>query len=87
MDIVGEVKGEQAEPLEDVVKEGKILKVGTYLTTEVQDGLVTILRQNVEVFAWMPKDMPGINLKDILHYLNVDPTMKPVKQKRRKFAP
>jgi hypothetical protein len=80
VDIVGEVKGELAEPLEDVVvKEGKIFKVGTYLTTEAQDGLVTILRQNMEVFAWMHKDMPGINLKDILHYLNVDPTIKPVK--------
>jgi hypothetical protein len=31
--------------------------------------------------------MPGISPKDILHHLNVDPTMRPVKQKRRKFAP
>jgi DNA-binding transcriptional MerR regulator len=31
--------------------------------------------------------MPGISLEDILHYLNINPTMKLVKQKMRKFAP
>ena len=45
------------------------------------------LRRNVEVFAWSHEDMPGISLKEIVHVLNVDPSMKPVKQKRRKFAP
>jgi hypothetical protein len=85
---VGEAKGELAKPLEDVVvEEGKILKVGTCLTTEVRDGLITFLQQNMEVFVWTYKDMPRINPEDILHYLNVDLTIKPVKQKRRKFAP
>jgi hypothetical protein len=41
---VGEVKGELAEPLEDiVVGEGKVLQIGTCLTTEVQEGLITFL--------------------------------------------
>ena len=40
----------------------------------------------MKVFAWSHEDMPGINPEDIVHVLNVDPTMKPVKQKRRKFA-
>ena len=31
--------------------------------------------------------MPGISPEEIVHVLNVDPDMKPVKQKRRKFAP
>jgi hypothetical protein len=31
--------------------------------------------------------MPGINPEEIVHVLNVDHNMKPVKQKRRKFAP
>ena len=30
--------------------------------------------------------MPGISSEEIVHILNVDPDMKPVKQKRRKFA-
>jgi hypothetical protein len=39
------------------------------------------------VFAWTHEDMLGINPEDIFHYLNINSTMKPVKQKMRKFAP
>jgi hypothetical protein len=48
---------------------------------------VNFLRKNIEVFIWSHEDMPGINLEDIVHVLNVDPDMKPVKQKRRKLTP
>jgi hypothetical protein len=44
------------------------------------------LTKNMEVFTWSHADMPGISSKEIIHVLNVDPDMKPVKQKRRKFA-
>ena len=44
------------------------------------------LRRNLEVFAWSHEDMPGISPKVTIHVLNVDLDMKPVKQKRRKFA-
>ncbi|XP_059458240.1 uncharacterized protein LOC132187819 [Corylus avellana] len=81
-------KGEPAEPLEDVVIIGdKTLKIGTQLSPKIRDGLVIFLRRNLEVFAWTHEDMPGIDPEDILHQLNVDPSVKPVKQKRRKFAP
>ena len=33
------------------------------------------------------EDMSGIRPEMIVNVLNVDPNMKPVKQKRRKFAP
>ena len=42
--------------------------------------------RNLEVFAWSHEDMPGISPEMIVHVLNVDPDMKPVKQKKRKFA-
>jgi hypothetical protein len=48
---------------------------------------VNFLCRNLEVFAWSHEDMPEISLEEIFHVLNVDPDMKPVKQKRRKFAP
>ena len=74
---VGEAKGKPTKPLEDmVVGEGKTLKIGT---TKVRDGLVTFLWQNMEVFAWMYEDMPVTNPEHILHHLNVDLTMKPIK--------
>ena len=44
------------------------------------------LHRNMKVFAWSHEDMPGINSEEIFHVLNVDLDMKPVKQKRRKFA-
>ena len=44
------------------------------------------LRRNMEVFVWLHEDMSGISPKEVVHILNVDPDMKPVKQKRRKFA-
>ncbi|XP_059431628.1 uncharacterized protein LOC132165150 [Corylus avellana] len=77
-----EPKGEPAEPLEDVaVGEGRILKIETQMSPKIREGLVTFLRQNLEVFARMHDDMPGISPEDILHPLNVDPSVKPVKQK------
>jgi hypothetical protein len=39
------------------------------------------------VFAWAHEDMPRLSLEDILHHLNADLTIKPVKQKKRKLAP
>ncbi|KAJ9538340.1 hypothetical protein OSB04_031073 [Centaurea solstitialis] len=38
-------------------------------------------------FAWSHEDMVGIDPDIISHKLNVDPSFKPIKQKRRKFAP
>ena len=41
----------------------------------------------MEVFAWKKEDMGGIDPKVITHKLNVAPSFKPVKRKRRSFAP
>jgi hypothetical protein len=85
---VFEVKGELAEPLKEVsVGEGRVLQIGNCLTKEVQEGLVKFLCRNMEVFAWSHEDMSGISPEEIVHVLNVDPDMKPVKQKIRKFTP
>ena len=40
---------------------------------------MNFLYKNLEVFAWPYEDMPGISLKLIVHVLNVDPDMKPMK--------
>ena len=41
----------------------------------------------MEVFAWKQEDMGGVDPAVINHRLNVNPSFKPVKQKRRSFAP
>ena len=44
-------------------------------------------RSNLDVFAWTHDDMPGIDPATICHKLNVNPSIRPIKQKRRVFAP
>ncbi|XP_074347251.1 uncharacterized protein LOC141686092 [Apium graveolens] len=49
--------------------------------------MTTFLQENSDVFAWTSADMPGIDSNLITHRLNVDPTRKVVKQKKRIYAP
>ncbi|KAJ9544140.1 hypothetical protein OSB04_023847 [Centaurea solstitialis] len=44
-------------------------------------------KEHSDCFAWSHEDMVGIDPSVISHKLNVDPTFKPIKQRRRKFAP
>ena len=41
----------------------------------------------MEVFAWKLEDMGKVDPAVITHKLNVSPSFKPVKKKRRSFAP
>ena len=41
----------------------------------------------MEVFAWKREDMGGVDPAVITHMLNIDPSFKPVKQKRMSFSP
>jgi hypothetical protein len=45
------------------------------------------LKSNSDVFAWNHEDMPGIDPSIIVHRLNIDPGSRPVKQRRKTFAP
>nr|AAS07078.1 putative polyprotein [Oryza sativa Japonica Group] len=48
---------------------------------------ITFLRDNADVFAWQPSNMPGVPREVIEHKLMVRPDAKPVKQRLRRFAP
>ena len=65
----------------------KSTKVGADLKEKLKKDLVRFLRNNIDVFAWSHKDMPGIDPGVITHCLNVYPSSKPVRQKKRVFAP
>ena len=45
-----------------------------------------LLIQNVDVFAWTSYEMPEVDLKFIVHKLNIDPSFPPKKQKPRRSA-
>ena len=48
--------------------------------------LTSLLRTNLDLFAWAPEDMPGINPRVIFHTLAIDPKIQPVAQKKRKLG-
>jgi hypothetical protein len=81
--------GEPVEELEsfELDDSKKTIRVGSQLSLEIKMALVALLRRNQDVFAWSHEDMPGIPPSVIVHKLMVDPSHRPVKQRRRSFAP
>ena len=65
----------------------KTTRIGTSMVKEIRDSIVQFLRENADVFAWSHDNMPGISTEVIVHKLNVNPSIRPIKQKRRVFAP
>ncbi|KAF8084952.1 hypothetical protein N665_0692s0004 [Sinapis alba] len=55
--------------------------------TPCRDRTHSLSKKNLHTFAWAAEDIPGIDIKVTCHELNVDPTFKPVQQKRRKLGP
>ena len=60
--------------------------IGSKLAEDLKSLLTHFLRQNKDVFAWKKADIGGIDPTIITHRLNVSPSFKPIKQKRRSFA-
>ncbi|VFQ90223.1 unnamed protein product [Cuscuta campestris] len=83
----GRSRAEPAEEVEDVAldpaKPEQKVKVGKTLTPGLKERLVSILQSFKLLFAWGPGDMPGVDPRIICHRLAVDPTHKPIKQKKR----
>ena len=61
--------------------------IGSKLAKELKGLLTQFLRHNRDVFAWKKADMGGIDPTVITCRLNTNPSFKPVKKKRRSFAP
>ncbi|KAL8108705.1 hypothetical protein AgCh_008657 [Apium graveolens] len=86
-----ENRGRPAEELDSVPLDPKnperMTFIGATLEEPLRGKLVKFLQENSDVFAWSAADMPGIDPGLITHKLNVDPSRKTVKQKKRNFAP
>uniref|UniRef100_A0A2N9F131 Reverse transcriptase domain-containing protein n=1 Tax=Fagus sylvatica TaxID=28930 RepID=A0A2N9F131_FAGSY len=65
----------------------KTTRIGASLPPQIKESLIQFLKSNKDVFVWSHEDMPGINPSIISHKLNVNPSLRPVKQKWRVFAP
>ena len=78
---------EELEPVQLDDRPEHLTYIGSKLAEDVKDLLIHYLKQNFDLFAWKQEDMGGIDPVVITHKLNVTPSFKPVKHKRRSFAP
>ncbi|XP_048622686.1 uncharacterized protein LOC125595004 [Brassica napus] len=65
----------------------RCVEIGANLREPLKTELIACLKKNLNAFAWAAEDMPGIDIGITYHELNIDPTYRPVKQKRRKLGP
>jgi hypothetical protein len=68
----------------DIAKQ-KVL-FGSQLSDEQEKALLKFLFNNKDAFAWSANDLCGVNRDVIEQSLNVDPTVRPRKQKLRKMS-
>ena len=77
---------EELEPIQLEDHPEHLAYVGSKLAEDLRSLLIRFLKQNKDVSVWKQKDMGGIDPAIITHRLNVGPSFKPVKKKRRSFA-
>ncbi|XP_071926041.1 uncharacterized protein [Coffea arabica] len=87
-------KGERLETDEGLIelpvrlgRPERTVKIGTCLSESTRNSLQSLLEEYAEIFAWSVDDMPGVPTELAVHRLHVDPDVRPVKQKKRNFAP
>ncbi|XP_023925929.2 uncharacterized protein LOC112037349 [Quercus suber] len=61
--------------------------ISALLTPEEEEGYLKLLVEYKDVFAWIYKEMPGLNPSIAVHHLAVKKGMRPVKQAQRCFRP
>ena len=78
---------EELEPVQLDDNPEHLAYIGSKLAEDLRSLLTQFLKQNKDVFVWEYEDMGGIDPAIITHRLKVSPSYKPVKEKRRSFAP
>ena len=64
---------------------GKAFKLGSSLNSEEREGVAAVISRHMDAFTWSASDMPGIDPNFLCHHLSMDATVRPVRQRRRKF--
>jgi len=82
--IASEKKPQPVEEWLEKKINGKTFKLGKALDSETQNQIAKVISRHLDAFAWSALDMPGIG--DFLcHRLAMDPQVRPIRQRRRKF--
>ena len=61
----------------------RTLKIGSALAPDLKNELLRLLKEFEDVFAYSVEEMSGIVPKVAVHKVNVDPSLKPVRQKKK----
>ena len=80
------VPSKELEPVQLGDQLEHLVYIRSKLAEDIRSPLIRFLEQNMEVFTWKQEDMGGVNPTVITHRLNVNPSFKSIKQKRRSFA-
>ncbi|XP_023873872.1 uncharacterized protein LOC111986470 [Quercus suber] len=64
--------------------DGRVVILEGQISLPVSIGVKEVM--NMDVFAWSPYEVPGVDLEFIVHKLDVDPSFSPKKQRPRKAA-
>ena len=78
---------EELEPMQLDDNPKHLAYIDSRLAEDLRHLLIHFLNRNKDFFAWKQADMGGIDPAIITHRLNVNPSFKLFKQKRRSFAP
>ncbi|KAK4391570.1 hypothetical protein Sango_1934800 [Sesamum angolense] len=65
----------------------KVTRIGSQMENTVRNEIIQYLCRNIDIFAWTPQDWEGLDANLITHHLNINPSVKSVKQKKRYFRP
>ncbi|KAI5424164.1 hypothetical protein KIW84_030397 [Lathyrus oleraceus] len=65
----------------------RMVKIGALLEESVKKGLISLLREYSDIFAWSYEDMPSLDTDIVQHFLPLKPECVPVKQKLRRTHP
>ena len=72
-------------PLENAVLDKKVTIRGKLLKEE-EAKLIETLAKNKDVFAWSTSDLQGVSRDIIQHSLDLNPKVRPRKQRQRKMS-
>ena len=64
----------------------RTVAIGTDMDQKFRVNLVTLIRENGNIFALSADEMPGIDPTMMVHRMNVDNTVCPIKEKKRNFS-
>jgi len=83
--IASERKSHPTEGWVEMEIKGKKFKLGGSLSDDTRQQIARVVERHLDAFAWSTSDMPGIDLDFLCHRLAMDPQVRPVRQRRRKF--